>query len=133
MFRNSSIRRRACKNQKARIWNHIYVLLIVIISFVIFNAADMKEAFSYIGGMFGLGDVPLMSRECAYYLKSYGVLIVAAIVGSTPIVKNAAVKLAKRFEKVTPLIRPIVMVVILGVCTAYLIDSSFNPFLYFRF
>ena len=121
------------KLEKARLWNHIYVLFIVIISFVIFNAADMKEAFVYIGGMLGMGNVPFMSAECTYYLKSYAVLIVGAIIGSTPIVKNTAVELADRFEKVSPLIRTMMIVVILGVCTAYLIDSSFNPFLYFRF
>ena len=121
------------KLEKARIWNHIYVLLIVIISFVIFNAADMKEAFAYIGGMFGMGNVPLMSRECAYYLRSYAVLIAGAIIGSTPVVKYAVNKLMNRFEKVSRFMRPIAMIVILGVCTAYLIDSSFNPFLYFRF
>ena len=121
------------KLEKAKIWNHIYVLLIVIISFVIFNATDMKEAFVYIGGMFGMGNVPVMSAECAYYLRSYAVLIIGAMIGSTPIVKHIASEMVVRFEKVTPLIRPIVMILILGVCTAYLIDSSFNPFLYFRF
>ena len=116
-------------------WNHIYVMLIVILSFVIFNAADMKEAFSYIGGMFGFGGVPLMSRDCAYYLKSYGVLIAAAMVGSTPIVKKTAEKFATTAygKKILPFLRPVVLAVLLIVCTAYLIDSSFNPFLYFRF
>ena len=121
------------KLEKARIWNHIYVLFVVVISFVIFNAADMKEAFSYIGGMFGLGNVPLMSAECAYYFRSYAVLIVGAVVGATPLVKSMGSKFVTRFEKAAMLIRPMVLFAILGVCTAYLIDSSFNPFLYFRF
>ena len=123
------------KLNKGSFWNHIYVMLIVILSFVIFNAADMKEAFSYIGGMFGFGGVPLMSRECAYYLKSYGVLIAAAMVGSTPIVKTTAEKFATTVygKKILPFLRPVVLTVLLIVCTAYLIDSSFNPFLYFRF
>ena len=121
------------KLEKARIWNHIYVLLIVILSFVIFNAADMKEALAYIGGMFGFGNVPLISAECVYYFKSYAVLILGAIIGATPIVKTMGSKFVNRFEKVTVVLRPIVLFVILGVCTAYLIDSSFNPFLYFRF
>ena len=121
------------KLEKARVWNHIYVLFIVIISFVIFNAADMKEAFAYIGGMFGIGNVPPMSAECAYYLKSYAVLIIGAVIGATPVVKMLGSKFVTRFEKVTFVLRPLVLFVILGVCTAYLIDSSFNPFLYFRF
>lgn len=121
--------------EKGRIWNHVYVLLIVIISFVIFNAADMKEAFSYIGGMFGFGEVPLMSAECAYYMRSYGVLIIGAAVGATPLVKMIVVKFAETDfgRKILPILKLFAIIVLVLICTAYLIDSSFNPFLYFRF
>ena len=121
------------KLQKSRVISRVYLLFAVMISFVIFNAADMKEALAYIGGMFGFGNVPLISAECVYYFRSYGVLIFGAIIGSTPIVKTMGSQFVNRFEKVTVVLRPIVLFVILGVCTAYLIDSSFNPFLYFRF
>ena len=123
------------KLEKAHIWNHVYVLLLVIISFVIFNAADMKEAFLYIGGMFGIGNVPFMNTECAYYMRSYGVLILGSIVGATPLVKNIVNKFTETTygKKLVPVLRPIVITVLTAVCTAYLIDSSFNPFLYFRF
>ncbi len=121
--------------EKAKIWNHIYVMLLIIISFVIFNAKDMAEAFEYIGGMFGFGKVPLLSTETIYYLRSYVVLLAAAIIGSTPYVKNAVLKLLTQGmgRKILPIVRPIWLAVIFVVCTAYLIDSSFNPFLYFRF
>ena len=123
------------KLEKAHLWNHVYVLLLVMISFVIFNAADMKEAFSYIGGMFGIGNVPLMSRECAYYMRSYGVLIAGSIVGATPLVKNVVSRFTTTAygKKLMPVLRPVVITGLVIVCTAYLIDSSFNPFLYFRF
>ena len=123
------------KLEKAHVWNHVYVLLMVMISFVIFNAADMNEAFLYIGGMFGIGDVPLMSRECVYYMRSYGILIAGSIVGATPLVKNVVSRFAATTygEKLMPVLRPIVITGLVIVCTAYLIDSSFNPFLYFRF
>ena len=121
--------------EKGRFWNHVYVLFVVIISFVIFNAANMKEAVAYIGGMFGVGDLPLISKEAFYYLKSYGVLMTAAVVGSTPIVKNIMAKIERTAfgEKMMIFLRPVGLMCILAVCTAYLIDSSFNPFLYFRF
>ena len=123
------------KLEKAHVWNHVYVLLLVMISFVIFNAADMNEAFLYIGGMFGIDDVPLMSRECAYYMRSYGILIAGSIVGATPLVKNIVNKFTETIygKKLMPVLRPIVITGLVVVCTAYLIDSSFNPFLYFRF
>ena len=123
------------KLEKVHVWNHVYVLLLVMISFVIFNAADMNEAFLYIGGMFGIGNVPLMSTECAYYMRSYGVLIAGSIVGATPLVKNVVSRFATTTygKKLMLVLRPIVITGLVIVCTAYLIDSSFNPFLYFRF
>ena len=123
------------KLERARGWNHIYVMLIVIISFVIFNGADLKEAFSYIGGMFGFGDVPFMSAECEYYLRSYGVLIAGSMIGATPFFKKIVEKFAMKSygQKALLLLRPVVLIGLAAVCTAYLIDSSFNPFLYFRF
>lgn len=114
------------KLEKGRIWNHLYVLFFVTISFVFFNAADMREAFIYLRAMFGFGDVPFLTPECAYYLKSYGVLLTAATVGSTPLVKHIGKKLPEK-------LRPAVLVLLMVLCTAWLIDSSFNPFLYFRF
>ena len=123
------------KLEKGHVWNHIYVMLIVILSFVIFNAADMKEAFAYIGGMFGFGNVPFMSAECVYYLKSYGVLIAVSIIGATPYVKDGAAYLTSTNmgKKLMPVLQLLFLAGIVTVCTAYLIDSSFNPFLYFRF
>ena len=123
------------KLSKAKIWNHIYVMLLVIISFVIFNAKDLGQAFSDLQGMFGLGGVPFMSAECAYYLRSYLVLLVVAISGATPLVRNLGVRFSGTGlgRKIMPVLRPVALVALLAVCTAYLIDSSFNPFLYFRF
>ena len=120
---------------KAKVWNHLYVLFIVIISFVIFNASSLREAVQYIGGMFGMGNVPFMSAECAYYLRSYGVLLLIAAIGSTPWIKQAAISFTKTDfgKKIWPVIRIVWFVALLVICTAYLIDSSFNPFLYFRF
>ena len=63
------------------------------ISFVIFNATDMKEAFSYIGGMFGAGGIPLASTEFFYYLKNFAVALIIGIIGATPIVKKTVEKI----------------------------------------
>jgi len=121
--------------EKAKGWNHVYVIFLVLISFVIFNATDMAEAFSYIGGMFGAGGVPLVSPEFLYYIKSYGITLVLAIIGATPLVKTVVNKLADKAQtqKLVNLMEPVVLVILLLVMTAYLVDGSFNPFLYFRF
>ncbi len=120
---------------KSKVIKRIYIALAVLISFVIFNATDMAEAFVYIGGMFGAGSIPFVNSEMLYYLKSYAVVIVLAIIGSTPIVKNLALKLenGKNTGKVIKVFEPVAIAALMIVMTAYLVDGSFNPFLYFRF
>ena len=108
-----------------------YTLLIVVLGFVLFNAADLSQALSDIGGMFGFGRVPLVTAETLYYLRSYAVLFLLGFVGSTSLVRDTACKLEK--YRITAVLEPVLMIAALLVCTAYLVDGSFNPFLYFRF
>ena len=113
----------------------VYVLLVVVLGFVLFNATSLSEAISDIGGMFGFAGVPLVNAPTLYYLRSYGMVFLLGFIGSTPIVRDLALKLEKtRVGAVlVPILEPIMMIVILLVCTGYLVDGSFNPFLYFRF
>lgn len=124
------------KLENSRVLSRVYVLFTVLISFVIFNAADMKEAFTYIGGMFGIGGVPFMTKEFVYYLRSYGVVLLLAIVEATPLVKQTVLKISNRntnSQKAVNIAEPVLLVLLVLVMTAYLVDGSFNPFLYFRF
>ncbi len=118
---------------KSRVLRHIYVMLLVIISFVIFNAADMGEALQYIGSMFGFGNVPVYSTEWLYYLRSYAVVIIIGIIGATPLPKKIVSKISEKNIKIVNIAEPVVLVALVIVMTAYLVDGSFNPFLYFRF
>ena len=112
-----------------------YTLLIVVLGFVLFNAADIAQAGQDIAGMFGFAGVPFCNTETLYYLGSFGFLFVLSLIGATPLVKNVATKLAvhKKTETIIAIVEPIVLLVLLAVCSAYLVDGSFNPFLYFRF
>ncbi len=114
---------------------HIYAMLFVIIGFVIFNAEDMSQAWNDIAGMFGFGSVPLITEETLYYLRSYSVIFIAGFIGATPLIRNVCVKLENKETtgKIVAVAEPIILTVILLLCTAYLVDGSFNPFLYFRF
>ncbi len=114
---------------------HVYVLFFVIISFVIFNAASLGQAATDIGGMFGIGGQSLVSNETIYYLRSYGVVFILAIFGSLPVARNFIVKLSKNdtVGKYVEMVKPVMVVLLLLLSTAYLVDGSFNPFLYFRF
>ena len=81
--------------------------------------------------MVGLGGLPLVTPATLYYLRSYALLLVAGCIGSTPIVRDTAKKFAHR--KWMAVVEPVFLIGLLLVCTAYLVDGSFSPFLYFRF
>ena len=84
----------------------------------------------YIRNMFGMGGVPFVSVESIYYLKSYAIPLIIGIVGATPAVKFITGKIN---EKVRNVLEPVVLLLLVTVVTAFLVDGSFNPFLYFRF
>lgn len=114
---------------------HIYVLLVVCLSFVMFNARGLGEGLSYIGAMFGVGDVLLVSVEALYYLRSYLVIFVVAVVGATPVPKSLVQKIQQSVigRRIVDVLEPVMLAGLLLIVTAYLVDGSFNPFLYFRF
>ena len=116
------------------ILKRIYVIFILLISWVLFDATNVGVAWQRICYMFGRG-LPLISYETIYYIVSYSVLFVLGIICCTPAFKNLLGKLNenKKIKRVINFAQPLVMVCLLVLCTAYLIDGSFNPFLYFRF
>lgn len=118
----------ACLADKA-VFNHIYVIFAVTISFVLFNGETLSQAAGDLAGMFGLAGLPLMTEETLYYLSGYGLILMAALIGATPAVAMAAQKLKGRAGWAEPLL----LVCLLILITACLVDGSFNPFLYFRF
>ena len=119
--------------KKAKVWNHIYVLFFVMISFMIFDATTLQEAFGNILGLFGIGTENMISAESVYYLRNY--LLIYVIVGATPLPKKlyGIIQKSSATEKITIVVEPMIMVLLLVVITAFLVDGSFNPFLYFRF
>ena len=114
---------------------NIYVLFIIMISFIMFNAGSINEAFFIIKGLFGLNKEVFINNYTIYYLKSYLIVLIIAIFGATPLFKNIIEKLKKSkcLNKIINILEPIFLVILLLLVTAYLIDSSYNPFLYFRF
>lgn len=114
---------------------HIYVLFIVMISFILFNANSIGEAINQILGLFGANGESFINNYTIYYLKSYFIILVIAIIGSTPFLKNTINRLKEniKIRKIINICEPIVLISSLLIVTAYLVDSSYNPFLYFRF
>jgi len=115
--------------------SRIYVILLVIISFIIFDSTNLSDIFVRVGGLFALGGESFSSAETLYNLRSYAPLLAIALLGATPIPKL----LFSRFEKTRfgktflSVAEPVFLAALLIIMTAYLVDGSFNPFLYFRF
>lgn len=114
-----------------KILARIYTLLIVMISFIIFKGDNVTNILQNIGGLLGINNISLVSKESLYYLKSYFIIIVISIIGCTPILRNIASM--KKVHKFINFIEPIFLFFILMISTSYIIDGSFSPFLYFRF
>ena len=119
--------------EKSRVLGRFYVLLAVIFSFVLFDASGLSAALVCITQLLGLGRLPLSSPQAAYLLGSNALLLTAAMVGATPAPKIAAQAIAQRWPRVSALLEPVMLVLLLLLCTAFLVDGSYNPFLYFRF
>ena len=122
------------KLQKHPAIGRVYTLLFVLLGFVLFDAPTLSSAGSRIAGLFG-GAGAVAGVQSLYYLKSYAVVLLLAVLGTTPLPKRLLARLRKNrvCGVLLDVLEPIVLVALLALCTAYLIDGSFNPFLYFRF
>lgn len=114
-----------------KVLSRIYVLLIVMISFIIFNGESVSNIMQNIRGLIGLKNIPIISKESIYYFSSYLVIVFIGVIGATPMLKNMLS--GKKIQKLINFVEPVFLLVLLVVCTSYIIDGSFNPFLYFRF
>ncbi len=120
--------------KKTKVFKYIYSLLIIIIGFLIFNTTNVSDIINSVKNMFLINKIPFYSLETLYYLRSNLVLLIVSILAATPLFKNIVLKVKKtKFKVVVDVLEPIVYIILLTLCTAFLIDASFNPFLYFRF
>ena len=114
---------------------HIYTMLFVVLGFVLFDSTSIADAFMSFKSLFGLAGIPAVNTVSFYYLKSNLVLLIIALLGATPLPKRIYEKIGGTAggSRVLTVLTPIATVASIAVCTAYLIDGSFNPFVYFRF
>ncbi|HZG73024.1 MAG TPA: MBOAT family O-acyltransferase [Chondromyces sp.] len=110
-----------------------YTLLLVIIGWVFFEYEVLRDGLQFIQIMFGWGTNPFVDADAIYYLYTNAILFVALIICSTPLLKNMAVKLQEKAKITSGIAVPVLFTLLLFICTAYLVNLSYNPFLYFRF
>lgn len=112
---------------------HLYTIIVVIVGWVFFEFQDMGQGALFIKTMFGLGKNRLIDNASLYYLQSYGLIFTILALASTPILKKWAHKLSEKLSTAKALIFPVLYFGLLFLSTAYLVNESYNPFLYFRF
>ena len=109
---------------------HLYTLLFVIISWVIFACPTLEDGLNYISIMFNFNN-EIISTESIYLISTHFVLFIIAIIGCTPIFKKIKEKLKN--NKIFMIIEIIICLILFFISLSFLVGSTYNPFLYFRF
>ena len=138
--------------KKHKIFSHVYTLVIVWIGWALFAFDDMGRVIQYMKAMFGLSGAGFVNGETMYLLLSYAVMLVILILASTPYPRQWAMKVMSLLEgkkkadnaaaekkgitlggTVSTVLQLAFVAVVFIISTAYLVDATYNPFLYFRF
>ncbi len=119
---------RSVLEKTPKVLKHVYTLIVVFVGWGLFAMVDLSVCGDYLATCFGGG--PLWSAADGFRLRSYAVTLVALVLASTSLGQRLWARLPRRTEA---LFTPVLMGLSLVVCTAYLVDGSYNPFLYFRF
>lgn len=109
--------------ERHRIFSHIYFLFFLCVTWAVFAITDMSQALQFYIGLFSMRG----GNDWMFYLRNYGVILVLAAVFSTPLLRRIADRVRHKW-----VFAPALMAVYL-LCVAYLVDETYNPFLYFRF
>ncbi|NLF20894.1 MAG: MBOAT family protein [Clostridiaceae bacterium] len=114
---------------------HAGVLVLVLLSFVIFNAGSLPELWLDVRSLFGVTALPWLSAETLYYTRSYGAVLLLGAAASTSGPRRLYEYLQQKTSPIhlPELVRVLIVPALLLLVTAYLLDGAYNPFLYFRF
>ena len=115
--------------QKVPALGHVYALVVAICGWVMFDLPSVGDALRYYGAMFG-GGAGFVNRTDLFYLRSYGIIFLVAVLACLPLGKTFYWHLSERLRSV---VTPVLILGVLVLSTAYLVDATYNPFLYFRF
>ena len=111
--------------EKSKVLSHIYLIFFIIISWGIFALSDLSQMGALFSRMFSLHG----GTDWMYYLCDYAAMFVLCILASTPFFK----KLADSAVGKNRVVRTVFLAGVLVVCVAFMVDSTYSPFLYFNF
>lgn len=118
--------------ERSRIMAHSYVIFAVLMGWVLFEFDDFGEGLQYLSYLFGIADVPFVNTAFWYFMSTNSILLMILIVASTPVVP-CVLKRWSGSERTKQVLGFVCVFVLFIASVAYLVDSSYNPFLYFRF
>ncbi len=116
-----------------RFVRHVYTLLIVTVGWVFFEFDNLTLGLGYIGTLFGIGKHKFLDSQAIYELSNYFVLLIVLAICSTPFLKRLYLRLSEKLDMIGAMFVPIIYLGLFILSTAYLVNESYNPFLYFRF
>lgn len=121
--------------QTPALLRHVYACFFILIGWCIFAFDDINQVWTYLKTLFGLNGNSYWDTQTLYFLSSYGLLLAIMVISSTPMPKLIGNTLwkEKRDTLAYGIATTIFMVIIFLLCVAFIINSSYNPFLYFRF
>ena len=109
------------------VFQHLYVMVLILISWTIFSLEDLGHLGCYLRTMAGLNGTPFINGSTTYYLRTFLPMLVIAAIGSTSLVSDFWSHVTSRTVRILVLAGGLIL------CTAYVMASTYNPFLYFRF
>ncbi|MEG0833411.1 MAG: MBOAT family O-acyltransferase [Oscillospiraceae bacterium] len=112
---------------------HIYSLVLIMVSWVIFYFEKLSLVSDYLSGMFGLGGVPFVNDTALYYASGYALIFILAGYLSTPHIRKYVDGAEITQNRVAVSCATAAYVAVFLLSIAYLVNSTYNPFLYFRF
>ena len=117
------------------VFSHLYSIFFILMGWLIFSFEALGEGMAYGKVMFGMAEVAFANDMVLYLIRNYGLLLIVCLIGCTPLIKKwAKVCLeSKKHQGLVTVAVNVVMILLFVIITAYLVDASYNPFLYFRF
>lgn len=112
---------------------HAYAVLLVLLGWVLFAFDNLPAGWKYFQALFGLSGAGLLDRESIYFLYTHAILITIALFASTPFINKIMQKLFESSAALYYAAATLSCLLVLFLSTAYLVDTTYNPFLYFRF
>lgn len=120
-------------NRIPKIICHIYSIVLILVGWVLFYFESLPKGINYLKSMFGLTSIELINSQSIYFLYNYGIILLIAVLASTPIIHIFMDKLKSKYERFYYFTSIALIMGIMFLSTAYLVDATYNPFLYFRF